>query len=257
MQYRIDVYPLPFFAKPPQLRKAVAVVIDVLRATTVFTYAVHSGIREIIPVLDVSTARQLKEKYPPEKVLLGGERQGLPIQGFDLGNSPQHYTPEKVAGKTLIFTTTNGTEAMCAAKSARSIFIASFLNAAAVVEHLQNENNIAIICAGTDGVETEEDLLLAGCLTSRLRQNGLCKGRNYQMNNAAERVAELWREPMNATELEKWLMESTGGKNLLNIGLEADIVFAAQCDIIDIVPQIAPSAFQPADSLCSTGSNPI
>ena len=153
-QYKIDVYPLPALAEPSQLQGVLAVVIDVLRATTVFTYAVHSGVREIIPVQDITMAKQLKEKYPPAEALLGGERHGLPIQGFDLGNSPQHYTPEKVSGKTLIFTTSNGTAAMYAAKPAQSICIASFLNAAAIVKHSRSEKNIAIICAGTDGAET-------------------------------------------------------------------------------------------------------
>jgi len=215
------------------LRGAAAVVIDVLRATTVFTYAKHSGVREILPVLDVVTARQLKKNYPPGEVILGGERQGLPIEGFDLGNSPQHYTPEKVSGKTLIFTTTNGTVAMNAAKSARRVYIASFLNARAAADHLQHENNIAILCAGTNGKETEEDLLLAGCLTVRLTQR-----RNYQLNKAAEEAAGLWRESIDAAELETLLRASTGGKNLLPLGLEADITVSAQLDTLDIVPTL-------------------
>lgn len=228
---KIDVYPLPSFAAPSLLRGTVAVVIDVLRATTVFTYAVHSGVREVLPVLGIATAHRLKAEYPPETVLLGGERQGLPIKGFDLGNSPQHYTPEKVAGKTLIFTTTNGTIAMHTAKSAQSILIASFLNAEAIVERLQHEDNVAILCAGTNGVETEEDLLLAGCLTTRLIQR-----RYYQLNEDAEYAANLWHEPTNACALEKLLRDSTGGKNLLALGLEADITASAQLDTIDIVP---------------------
>jgi len=236
---KISVYPLPSSAEPLLLCGAVAVVIDVLRATTVFTYATQSGIREIVPVLDIATARQLKANYLPGEVLLGGERRGLPIEGFDLGNSPQHYTPERVSGKTLIFTTTNGTVAMHAAKPARSIYIASFLNAKAVAECLQHEDNIAIICAGTDGVETEEDLLLAGCLTVRLGQR-----RHYQLNETAERVASLWHEPMGASELEKLLRESIGGKNLLDLGLDADITASAQLDTIGIVPCL--NAAEPA-----------
>ena len=219
------------------LHGTVAVVIDVLRATTVFTVATQSGVREVVPVLDVETALHLKQNYPPEKVLLGGERHGLPIEGFDLGNSPQHYTPEKVAGKTLIFTTTNGTVAMHAAKFARIIYIASFLNAGAVVESLQNKdstaNSIAIICAGTNGKETEEDLLLAGCLTFRLTRR-----HNYQLNEAAERAADLWQEPIDVVQLEKLLRESIGGKNLLRLGLDADITASAQLDTIGVVPQL-------------------
>jgi 2-phosphosulfolactate phosphatase len=232
--YQIDVYPLPSLAEPSQLQGAVAVVIDVLRATTVLTYATQSGVRGVMPVLDIETAHKLKTSYPPEEVLLGGERQGLPIDGFDLGNSPQHYTPARVAGKTLIFTTTNGTIAMHAAKPARSICIASFLNAAAVVECLQNEKSIAIICAGTNGKETEEDLLLAGCLTFRLRQR-----RNDSLNEAAERVVGLWQEPTDAAQLEQLFRKSTGGKTLCALGLEEDMTASAQLDTIDIVPKLS------------------
>jgi 2-phosphosulfolactate phosphatase len=227
------VYPLPSSAEPSLLRGAVAVVIDVLRATTVFTFAKHSGVREIIPVLDIETAQQLKRNYPSGEVLLGGERQGLPIEGFDLGNSPQHYTPEMVAGKTLIITTTNGTVAMHAARPARSIYIASFLNARAVAAQLQNEDNIAILCAGTNGKESEEDLLLAGCLTARLAAR-----RNYQLNEAAVKVAGLWHEPIDAAELEKLLRTTTGGKAVLRLGLEPDLIASAQLDTIDIVPEL-------------------
>jgi 2-phosphosulfolactate phosphatase len=230
---RIRVYPIAATVEPSQLRGTVAVVIDVLRATTVFTCATNSGVRKIVPVLDIATAWKLKEQYPANEVLLGGERNGLPIDGFDLGNSPQHYTPEKVSGKTLILTTTNGTVAMHAAQSARSLCIASFLNAQAVAEHLQNEDDIAILCAGTNGMETEEDLLLPGCLTARLSQR-----KNYQLDEAAQRVVRLWHEPTDAAELEKWLRESIGGQNLLRLGLDADIAASSRLDTLGIVPQL-------------------
>ena len=239
-QCTLRVYPLPSMAEPSQLRGTAAVVIDVLRATTVFTVATHSGVREIIPVLDIETAQQLKKNYPPGEVVLGGERLCLPIEGFDLGNSPQHYTPEMVSGKTLIITTTNGTVAMHAAKPARSIYIASFLNARAVVEQLQNEDNIAILCAGTNGKESEEDLLLAGCLAARLTAR-----RNYQLNDDAGRVASLWHEPKDADELATLLFTTTGGKAVLRLGLEPDLIASAQLDTMDIVPQLGGRTVSP------------
>ena len=237
---QINVYPCPSSAESSQFLGTVAVVIDVLRATSVFTYATQSGVREVVPVLDAETALQLKANYPPGEVLLGGERESVLIEGFDLGNSPQHYTPEKVSGKTLIFTTTNGTVAMHAAKAARCIYIASFLNAAAVVETLQHEDNIAILCAGRLGEEGEDDSLLAGCLTFRLLQR-----RNYRLNADAERVAGLWREPMNTAELEKLLRASGGGQNLINLGLDADITVSARLDTINVVPRLTPTEHLP------------
>lgn len=249
MNATLAVYPLPSVIETPALSGAAAVVIDVLRATSVLTRAVHSGVKTFIPVPDTAaaaeTARQLRLHSPPETVLLGGERFGMPIDGFDLGNSPQHYTPETVGGKTLIFTTTNGTVAMNTAKPAKTVLLASFLNAAAVVDQLQAEEKIVILCSGTDGKETEEDLLLAGCLVKRLMRH-----RHYSLNAAAERVRQLWQEPANTAELVRQLRQSTGGRNLIQIGLEADIEAAAQIDSINAVPVIGASQISTA---CNRG----
>ncbi|MDR3182731.1 MAG: 2-phosphosulfolactate phosphatase [Planctomycetaceae bacterium] len=217
------------------LNKAVAVVIDVLRATTVITCAVHSGVRRFIPVLDIAEAERLKTQFPDGSVILGGERQGLPIPGFDLGNSPQDYTPQRVAGKTLIITTTNGTVALHAAKTAKKIIPAAFVNASAVVESLQDEDNIAIICAGTCGKETEEDTLLAGCLVERLLDR-----RHYRLNETGESVRRLWQKDYTSDSVAELLRQSTGGQNLIRIGLEDDIFAAAQIDTIDTVAEYEP-----------------
>ncbi|MDR1964752.1 MAG: 2-phosphosulfolactate phosphatase, partial [Planctomycetaceae bacterium] len=173
----------------------------------------------------------------------------------DLGNSPQLFTPEKIAGKILILTTTNGTVAMHAARKARTRYAAALLNAQAVVEQLiteplineqltterhQTGTDIAIFCAGTDGVVTEEDLLLAGCLVSRLSRQGQC-----QWNSHAETAKQLWenrfctgnRESISEFALIEFLRQSRGGKNLIELGFDADIEAAARIDSINIVPE--------------------
>ncbi|MDR0871417.1 MAG: 2-phosphosulfolactate phosphatase [Planctomycetaceae bacterium] len=206
----LNVYALPSAVTAGALDGAGAAVIDVLRATSVAAFAAASGVDSIIPLTDIDEARYLKtvlEKEKPGSVLLGGERFGLPIDGFDLGNSPQHYTPEKVKGKTLIQTTTNGTVAVEAAKPAAKIILASFLNAQTVVNVLQNEERIAIVCAGTNGVETEEDLLFAGCLVSRL----LSLNSAWQQNETAIRVQQLWEERNPGEPLTETLRRSCGG----------------------------------------------
>ncbi|MDR3196531.1 MAG: 2-phosphosulfolactate phosphatase [Planctomycetaceae bacterium] len=260
----INVYPLPSYAQDEDLTDSVAVVIDVLRATTVIVSAFAGGVKDVIPVLDIEQARQQKEllekKYGKGSVLLGGERKGIPIAGFDLGNSPQHFTSEKIADKILILTTTNGTVALHAAKKARNLYVAGLVNAQAVVERLKNENKIAIFCAGTDGEITEEDLLLAGCLVSRLSRNfrqdqcqnqyqNQCRNqcRNQcQWNHHAETAKQLWEnrffidnnESVSESGLIEFLYQSRGGKNLIMLGLEADIAVAAKIDSIDLVPEI-------------------
>ncbi|GHT23952.1 putative 2-phosphosulfolactate phosphatase [Planctomycetales bacterium] len=228
----ITVYSLPSLLKTG-LSGSCAVVIDVLRATTVIACAASAGIKNFIPVTDIDEAKRIKKQFPPDSVILGGERQGLPIDGFDLGNSPQHYTPQQVAGKTLIITTTNGTVAMHAATSADKIVLAAFVNARSVVEVLKNEERIAIICSGTYGKETTEDLLLAGTLVSRLTAL-----RNYDLDETAKKVRELWNDHFTVPEITELLRQSTGGQNLIRLGLDEDITAAAQLDSVKAVPVI-------------------
>lgn len=240
----VDVYPLPSWAGASQLHGATAVVIDVLRATTSMIAASAAGARRIVPLTDIEEARRRKaalEAETPGNALLAGEREGVPIAGFDFGNSPQSFTPEKVAGKTILFTTTNGTVAMEAARPARRTLLAGFVNAAAVVRRLRHEDRIAILCAGTDGNATEEDSLLAGCLVARLVD---CTAAPYALNDEAEKAKNVWQEFLGGKSgdaliaaLTESLRRSRGGRNLLELGLDADIAAAARVDSLDAVPE--------------------
>jgi 2-phosphosulfolactate phosphatase len=246
----INVYPLPSYALNDDLTDSVAVIIDVLRATTVVVTAFAAGAKNVIPMLNIDEAWQQKEvlekRYGKGSVFLGGERKGVPITGFDFGNSPQLFTPEKIGGKILILTTTNGTVAMHAAGKARKLYAAGLINAQAVVERLKNENKIAIFCAGTDKDVTEEDLLLAGCLVSRLSWYSQQNQNQCQWNHHAETAKQLWEnlflvdgnELISEITLLKFLRQSRGGKNLVSLKLDADIVAAAKIDSIDLVPEI-------------------
>src|SRR5450432_3970489 len=124
------------------LRATVCVVFDVLRATSTFVTALHNGAKAIIPVSEISEALAIKKTHP--EVLLGGERDGVRISAggidFDLGNSPREYTPEKVRGKTIVSTTTNGTRALRACAGAQTVLAASFLNLTATAEFLRRNN---------------------------------------------------------------------------------------------------------------------
>src|SRR5208282_4843445 len=143
---------LPALAKR-DLRETICVVFDVLRATSTFVTALHNGAKTIIPVGEISEALAILQKQPD--VLLGGERNGLRIsaQGidFDLGNSPREYTPEKVRGKTIVSTTTNGTRTLRACTGAKTILAASFLNLSATVEFIKKIQpaQVLLVCAGT------------------------------------------------------------------------------------------------------------
>jgi 2-phosphosulfolactate phosphatase len=161
----IQAHFLPQLTTPEALAGQTVVVIDVLRATTVITTALAAGARRVIPCLEVDEARQIAARLPKNEVLLGGERHGLPIEGFDLGNSPADYTAERVAGRTLVFTTTNGTQAMRQCHQARRVLIGAFVNLRAVVAALTESESVHLLCAGTNGAITREDVLLAGAIT--------------------------------------------------------------------------------------------
>ena len=144
------------------LRNHVVIVVDVLRATSVMVTAVEHGVRFIIPVSEVEEAVDMARQ-------LGNQRVLKPIPEFHLSNSPLEYTPEMVADRVMVMTTTNGTRAILRAKDARVLLLGSFLNASAVA-HVARENgeNIAIVCAGTNGKFSLDDILCSGAIISRL-----------------------------------------------------------------------------------------
>lgn len=233
---KIDVYALPELA--PELPfDGASVAIDVLRATTTITTALCAGAEKVLPFVTVeetfAAKRAILERRGDDgSVRLGGERGGLPIEGFDYGNSPDLYTPDAIANKTLLFTTTNGTKAILSCRG--TTLLASFLNAEAVVQRLlrDDKETISIVCAGTNGQYTEEDLLLAGLLTDRLT----LRAPGYALNVHAEVVREQWRKSR-TTPLVELLKESRGGQKLRKIKLGKDIVDAARLDSLDAVPE--------------------
>src|SRR4051794_34523263 len=104
---KIFVHPHPGLIPQGALRGGVAIVVDVLRATTSMAHALASGCREIIPCAEIEEARAVATCVPPGESLLAGERGGLPIEGFGLGNSPEEFTPEVCRDKTIVMTTSN------------------------------------------------------------------------------------------------------------------------------------------------------
>jgi 2-phosphosulfolactate phosphatase len=253
MPQYLNVFALPKLADPQELVGGVAVVIDVLRSTTTILHALEAGAREVIPCAEVDEARAIAAQFPPDEVVLGGERQGVAIKGFDLDNSPENYTPDCVQGKTVVFTSTNGTLAMVAARPARRILLGSFLNASAICEQLLGEERIHLICSGTNGEFSEDDILLAGMLADRLQRLG--GGMAYQENVQSLTARELWKhwfalpqslgaEPIEPERLAQALYESPGGRNLAALGLDEDILAASQVDQFRGVPELDPETFR-------------
>lgn len=231
---QLNVYLLPDLVEPEELSGHTVVVVDVLRATTTIAHALAAGAERVIPCLEVEQARQLAADST-EPVLLGGERAGKKIDGFDFGNSPEEYTPEAVAGRTIVFTTTNGTRAMQHARQAKRILLGAFVNLTALCDELASELDVDVLCAGTNGEITREDVLFAGAVVSLARSRDI--------NDQARIAAEVWtrleddlrdsRRPLHES-----LRDCTGARNLIEIGLKHDIEVAAQVDRLAVVPEL-------------------
>lgn len=237
----VDVHLLPDLVAEDALAGGTVVVMDVLRATTTLTYALAAGAARMIVCLEVDEAKQFAGNHSGERPLLGGERGGLKIPGFDLGNSPSEYTPQTIGGRTLIFTTTNGTRAMLRCRQAQQVLLGSFVNRQAVLRALSSAEKIHLLCAGTRGQITREDALCAGSLVAGLLESG----GSFQMNDEARLALAAWQaiasDGIDALSLTQQLRETQGGRNLIAEGLEADIAWCAALDQFDLVPRFNPA----------------
>jgi 2-phosphosulfolactate phosphatase len=222
------------------------VVIDVLRATTTIVYALDAGAKQIVPCVTIADALTAVEQFARGEVLLGGERDGSPIEGSDLGNSPEEYSPERVGGKAIVFTTTNGTVAMNHARAADEVVLAAFVNAGAIVRRLVDREHVHILCAGTDGGMGDDDILLAGMLVERLQREG---GLVYRQNAQAMTARETWlhafslpqalgAEVLDPDLLASVLRKSVAGRHLISLDLDDDILAASWISRFDLVPRL-------------------
>jgi 2-phosphosulfolactate phosphatase len=236
---------LPALTTPDELAGTTVVVIDVLRATTVIPHALAAGAHEVIPCLEVADAMQAAAKLPQGRAVLGGERGGLKIEGFDLGNSPDEFTPKSVGGKTLVFTTTNGTRAMMHCRQARRVLLGSFVNGSAIVDALAAEDDVRLLCAGTRGEVTREDVLFAGFVAEALFRRIADRAPAVEVNDQLLIARDCWQALLAAQvgndlgrSLASTLRATQGGRNLKKLGLEHDIDLAAKIDRFALAPQL-------------------
>jgi 2-phosphosulfolactate phosphatase len=270
----IHAHFLPQLVAPEALAGGTVVVIDVLRATSTITYALAAGARRVVPCGEIDEARRIAAGLPEGGTLLGGERGGLAIEGFDLGNSPCEYTLQRVAGRTIVFTTTNGTRAMLHCRQAERVLLGAFVNLGAVVERLRSADRVHLLCAGTEGEISLEDVLAAGAIVNRLmpRLDPEAAGPWWraELNDQARIAADMSREisppalpleklssltglplemlvPLRKTAagaVELWLVQSKGGQNLKRVGLARDILDCAAIDRFQVVPELDVAAWE-------------
>jgi 2-phosphosulfolactate phosphatase len=249
---RIDVCITPGQIDELQLRHKNVVVIDVLRAGTTIARALANGAKEIILVESVESAVKISASLFGDVVLLGGERGGKIVEGFQLGNSPSEYTENVVKGKSIVFTTTNGAVAMSRGRYAKQMVIASFVNVARVVDFIRNlGEDIVIVCAGNQsatGGFSLEDTVCAGMIIDRAKEGNTG---GVELSDSAFASLTLYRSF--APNLFETLEKSNHGRDLAELGFKDDIRTCASIDSIPVLPLLSGSVIRLAQDSSTTG----
>jgi 2-phosphosulfolactate phosphatase len=215
------------------LRGATAVVIDAIRATTTIVAALAAGCREVIPFLTPEEVRAEAARRPPGTVVTAGERRGVRIEGLDLNNSPSVMTPDRVGGKTLLLTTTNGTQALHDVLAADAVLVAAMPNRAAVARRAAAEGRrIVFVSAGTVGTVSCEDTLVAGAVIDAL--TGVPGGGPWRLEDSARVALAAWHGARQ--QLAEIFRQTWGGAYIVNLGLDADLTVCTQIDTMPVVP---------------------
>jgi 2-phosphosulfolactate phosphatase len=205
----------------------IVVIVDIFRATSSICYGIENGAEAIIPVAEIDECLAYRDKQTG--YLLAAERNGEVVAGFDFGNSPFSYTKEKVAGKTVVLTTTNGTQALHLSRSAKKVVIGSFLNLTALCNWLKTQNeNILLVCAGWKNNFNLEDTLFSGAVVEQLKFG------DYKTDDPAIAANDLYQSGKN--DLNAYLAKTSHSERLKKLGIEADIAFCLNVDITTAIP---------------------
>lgn len=227
---KIDCYFTPDPVDELALRERTVVAIDVLRASTTIITALGNGAREVIPAPTVESAMKIAGNLGSAQTLLGGERNGKIIAGFNLGNSPAEYTAPRVQGKSIIFTSTNGSQAMVKARYAAELMIGAFANMSAVTSLVrQRPRGFVVLCSGRNGGFSLEDTVCAGMLIGRVLET-----EDTSLSDSAVAAVTLHRRF--GRSILRMMQNSDHGRFLEEIGFGADIRYCAAVDSVPVVP---------------------
>jgi len=237
----VVVSPAEFAAlRERDLSQTVCVVFDILRASTSMITALGNGAEAIIPVAEISEALTIRKNRPD--VLLAGERGGLRIRSdqangvdFDLGNSPREFTAEKVHGRTIVMTTTNGTRALRACAGAQTVLVSSFLNLRATYMWITDHrpSHLILVCSGTFDEPALEDILAAGAICERVWP--LYGGGH--ISDSAEVARRIY--PLMQYDLLGAMKHSRNGRRLLgNPELRSDVWFSVQRETVSFIAEM-------------------
>lgn len=208
---------------------SIVVVVDIFRATSAICTALNNGVERMIPVAGIEEA----QKYKDLGFLVAAERNAVKLEGFDFGNSPYHYMTPDIQGKTIAISTTNGTQAIEAAKEAAIIAIGSFLNIQALANWIKPQGrDVIILCAGWKNKFNMEDTLFAGALAGLLSED------ERFSTTCDSTIAAGYLFEKASSNLFGFLENSSHRNRLRNLNLEQDIRYCLSLNIMDIVPVV-------------------
>ena len=242
----IDVVWTPGELEDMAVQERPAVLIDVLRASTTMTVAIHNGARAVVPVASTEEAMRIANSLGREEVLLCGERGGVRIEGFDLGNSPAEFAPDIVRGRTIIMTTTNGTRTLKRMTQANAVFVAAFINLTPAARALAStDGEPLIVCAGREGRVGVEDALCAGMLLDKWLTRRRKKPEKTELGDGA--IASLALARAHAPVDAEFLQRTAAGRALEQVGLGSDLELCAQIDKVKEVPVLRENQIRPLE----------
>ncbi|HEY0177711.1 MAG TPA: 2-phosphosulfolactate phosphatase, partial [Pedobacter sp.] len=198
---------------------------DILRATSSIVYGIDNGAQAIIPVAQVEDCLN----YADKGYLLAAERNGEVVEGYNFGNSPFSYTADKVAGKTVVLTTTNGTKALHLARKAKKVVIGAFLNLESLCSWLKEQDkDVLLLCAGWKDQFNLEDTIFAGAVVQQLRPYFTVFD---DAGVAAEDLYQLAKDNLRA-----YIGKSAHSHRMTALNIEEDINFCLQLNICKAIP---------------------
>ncbi|MCP4633863.1 MAG: 2-phosphosulfolactate phosphatase [candidate division Zixibacteria bacterium] len=229
-------------SSPRMVERRGVIVIDVLRASSTLTAALANGAEKIIPVDSVMRAQTEVKRYPKNRVLLCGERGYDKLEGFDLGNSPVEYNRDAVSGKTIIYTSTNGTRGISIGTAGKILILGSFTNFPRPADYLMDINtDISIICCGNSGVFSLEDAVCGGMFVHYITKSI----RSVTTNDAAEAAVALFKRYRDSIPQMMEMCEN--GRQLALHGYHEDVVYCSRVGITDVVPVLQNGELTPLE----------
>lgn len=216
-----------------------AIAIDVLRATSTMATALAAGAEAVQVFSSIDELMQVSEQWSPEKRLRAGERGGAKVPGCDLGNSPLDCTADRVSGKRLFISTTNGTRCLERVQAAKTVLTAALINRAAVVQYLltHQPETVWMVGSGWEGSFSLEDTVCAGAIIESFNRHLTEQGHHpleVVGNDEVWGAVALYQQWQH--RLLDLLHNASHGKRLLKLECFDDLKYCAQTDTLDILP---------------------